>query len=183
MKKFNDNTVAPIIAWDFDGVLNINGEDTYPICGQVRKYARPVLQLLHDIGVKNVIWTSRDVAYNQEEKQMCDHITPMIKFLDYNDIRYHAINKSVQFAPYLYNSRKIYAHMYVDDRGFGWHEHTDQDIMLCVLESILCNVLGLGIDDSHIISNTIHRIYNYQPIDEDVMEGLRYAVKHFKFRD
>ena len=119
-KNYVDSAKYPIIAFDFDDTININGADKFPECGEVRKFAREVINFLHDVGCKIVIWTSRDVAYNQEEKKMYDHLTPMLKFLDNNDIKYDAINKSVQFAPYHYNGRKVYAHLYVDDRAFGW---------------------------------------------------------------
>ena len=110
-KKFTDNAEAPIVAFDFDGLININGEDTYPICGEVRSWTKPVLAFMHKVGIKIIIWTSRDVAYNQDERKMYDDLTPMLDFLNKNGIYYDAINKSVQYAPYHYNGRKIYAHM------------------------------------------------------------------------
>lgn len=140
-KKYVDNAVAPIIAWDFDGTINVNGEGKFPECGEVRRFTREVLNFLHDIGCKNVIWTSRDVAYNQEEKRMYDDLTPMLNFLDENGIEYDAINKSVQFAPFHYNGRKVYAHLYVDDRAFGWHE--SDSIMADVLVHILIDIIGI----------------------------------------
>jgi uncharacterized protein (DUF427 family) len=174
-QKFQDSAIAPIIAWDFDGMININGEDSYPECGEVRKYARDVMNLLHEIGVKNVIWTSRYVAYNQDEKKLYDHITPMIEFLDSNDIHYDAINKSVQFAPYAYNGRKIYAHMYVDDRAFGWEE--SDSIMLDILESILLDILGVCYE----LSDTVWMaIYNHTEIKEVYINDLKQYVEHWK---
>ena len=77
----------------------------------IRPWAKTVINFMHALGIKIVIWTSRDVAYNQDEKQMYDHLTPMLKFLEDQDVKYDAINKSVQFSPYAYNGRKIYAHM------------------------------------------------------------------------
>lgn len=145
-KRFTDSAKMPIIAIDFDGTININGEKKYPECGDVRPWARRVINYMHDMGIKIVIWTSRDVAYNQEEKMMYDHLTPMIGFLDKNDIHYDAINKSVQFAPYHYNGRKVYAHMYVDDRAFGWDER--DDIMLMVMQEFLMDVCGFSHKDA-----------------------------------
>lgn len=152
-KKFIDSAVAPIIAIDFDGTININGEDKYPTCGEVRKYAKDVINFLHDIGCKIVIWTSRDVAYNQEEKRMYDHLTPMLDFLNDNGIEYDAINKSIQFAPYHYNGRKVYAHMYVDDRAYGWHD--DEYVMLMVLKSVLTDIIGMRESIAIMICNDI----------------------------
>lgn len=136
-----DNAKYPIIAIDFDGTINVGGEDTYPECGWVRKDAKAVINYMHALGIKIVIWTSRDVAYNQDEKQMYDHLTPMIKFLDDNGIHYDAINKSIQFAPYHYNGRKVYAHMYVDDRAYGWIENelVMKDVMIVFLVNV-CNI-------------------------------------------
>lgn len=142
--KFNDKAEMPIIAIDFDDTINIQGNNTYPQCGEVRPWAKEVIDFMHKLGVKIVIWTSRDVAYNQDEKKMYDHVSPMIDWLDKNEIHYDAINKSIQFAPYAYNGRKVYAHMYVDDRAFGWHGEEDghDDIFLSVLGEFLRKVCG-----------------------------------------
>ena len=146
MKKFHDSAPMPIIAIDFDDTINIGGADTYPKCGKVRPYCKRVLDFMHELGIKIVIWTSRDMAYNQEEKKTYDHLTPMLEFLDENNIHYDAINKSIQFAPFAYNGRKVYAHMYVDDRAFGWEGYEDgnDDIMLDVLEDFLHTVCGFS---------------------------------------
>ena len=141
-RKYIDNSLAPIIAFDFDDTINIKGGSIFPECGEVRKYAKEVINFLHDVGCKIVIWTSRDVAYNQDEKKMYDHITPMTNFLDQNEIEYDAINKSIQFAPFAYNGRKVYAHLYIDDRAFGWYEH--DNIMIDVLKHVLTDIIGVN---------------------------------------
>lgn len=142
MIKYKDSAPMPIIAVDFDDTININGSSSYPTCGKVRSWVVPVFNFMNKLGIKIVIWTSRDVAYNQDDGQIYDHMTPMIEFLKDNKIHYDAINKSVQFAPYVYNGRKVYAHMYVDDRAFGWYgtEDGDDNIMLDVLEEFLFRV-------------------------------------------
>lgn len=144
MKKFKDKAPMPIIAIDFDDTISIG--DDYPNCSVIRPWAKTVINFMHALGIKIVIWTSRDVAYNQEEKQMYDHLTPMLKFLENQDVKYDAINKSVQFSPYAYNGRKIYAHMYVDDRGYGWDgdDSGDDTVMLSVLTSFLQRVCGFS---------------------------------------
>lgn len=146
MKRFHDSAQFPIIAVDFDDTININGADTYPICGNVRPYCKAVFKFMHELGIKIVIWTSRDMAYNQDEKKTYDHLSPMLEWLADNDVYYDAINKSIQFAPYAYNGRKVYAHMYVDDRSFGWYGAYDgnDSIMLDVLEEFLCIVCGFS---------------------------------------
>lgn len=139
---FKDSAQMPIIAIDFDGTINCCAEEIYPVCGKPRMHAKQVINFMHKLGIKIVIWTSRDVAYNQHEKMTYDHISPMIEWLDANGIHYDAINKSIQFAPYAYNGRKVYAHMYVDDRGFGWRGSSNEHdpIFLLVLEEFLYKV-------------------------------------------
>lgn len=146
MRKFRDSAPMPIIAIDFDDTINIGGSNTYPECGKIRPYCKCVFDFMSKLGIKIVIWTSRDMAYNQDEKKTYDHLTPMLKFLDENKIHYDAINKSIQFAPYAYNGRKVYAHMYVDDRAFGWYGNEDGNdhIMLDVLEEFLHGVCGFS---------------------------------------
>lgn len=144
--KFNDKAEMPIIAIDFDDTINVLGSKTYPKCGEVRQWAKEVINFMHKLGIKIVIWTSRDVAYNQDEKKMYDHMSPMIEWLDANEIHYDAINKSIQFAPYAYNGRKVYAHMYVDDRAFGWQGSSDgkDEIFLLMLGEFLEKVCGFS---------------------------------------
>lgn len=144
--KYNDKAEMPIIAIDFDDTINIQGSNTYPQCGEVRPWAKEVIDFLHKLGVKIVIWTSRDVAYNQDEKKMYDHMSPMIDWLDKNEIHYDAINKSIQFAPYAYNGRKVYAHLYVDDRAYGWdgEEDGNDEVFLSVLRYFLRKVCGFS---------------------------------------
>lgn len=171
-KRFVDSAEAPIIAIDFDGTINVGGEGKYPECGEVRPFAKRVINYMHDLGIKIVIWTSRDVAYNQEEKKMYDHLTPMLNFLDENEIHYDAINKSVQFAPYHYNGRKVYANMYVDDRAFGWKE--SDDVMLLVLQQVLIEVCGFDHHDAKLV------VLECRTTDNDPQEWMKEVVKHWK---
>lgn len=152
--RFKDSAELPIIAIDFDDTINVNGSDTYPTCGTVRLYAKEVINFMHKLGIKIVIWTSRDVAYNQDEKKMYDHMSPMIDWLNENDIHYDAVNKSIQFAPYAYNGRKVYAHMYVDDRSFGWTgaDNGNDCIFILVLEEFLRKVCRFSRESTNITS-------------------------------
>lgn len=153
--KFNDNAEMPIIAIDFDDTICMT-RDTYPECGNARLYAKDVINFMHKLGIKIIIWTSRDVAFNQDEKKLYDHVSPMIKWLDENNIHYDAINKSVQFAPYPYNGRKIYAHMYVDDRNYmGGHHFSDNGndcMFLLILEEFLFTVCRFSKTSAEIVS-------------------------------
>lgn len=170
--KFNDKAPMPIIAIDFDDTINIMGSHTYPECGEVRLWAKEVMDFMHKLGIKIVIWTSRDVAYNQDEKKMYDHMSPMIDWLDANEIHYDAINKSIQFAPYAYNGRKVYAHMYVDDRAYGWHgaDNGKDEMFLLVLESFLHRVCGFSKHSANI--TTICCRQGSEP-EEWMVEGVK----------
>lgn len=168
---FKDNARAPIIAMDFDETISIG--NSYPNCGTPRKYAKEVMNFLVDIGCHVVIWTSRDIAINQETRQVYDDLSVMIDWLNEHNIKYSAINKSIQFAPFHYNGRKIYAHLYVDDRSLGW-DHDDEFIMFRVLSSILNMV---GIKDNEIINTTIFEIISRREIVH--FETIRDAIKQW----
>lgn len=152
-RKYEDNSVAPIIAMDFDGTISVG--DSFPQPKVIRQFAKEVINFLVDAGVKVVIYSSRDVAINQDTYQVHDDITPMVDFLRSNNVRYSAINKSVQFAPFRYNSRKVYAHMYVDDRGYGWIE--SPCAMIYVLRDILTDLLCVDSDLADMICSMISR--------------------------
>ena len=175
---FRDSAPMPIIAIDFDGTINCNGEDTYPICGEPRMHAKQVIDFMHKLGIKIVIWTSRDVAYNQDEKRMYDHMSPMIEWLDANEIHYDAINKSIQFAPYAYNGRKVYAHMYVDDRSFGWYgsQNGCDDIFLSILSEFLRKVCRFS-------SESATRVVTCCEDGRDPYDWMIEGVKSWKSRD
>lgn len=151
--KLKDNAEYPIIAIDFDDTICMT-RDTYPECGKARMHAKEVINFMHKLGIKIVIWTSRDVAFNQDEKKLYDHLTPMIEWLNENDIHYDAINKSIQFAPFHYNSRKVYANMYVDDRGYGWDGSDDGNdaVFILVLEQFLQRVCGFSKESAENVS-------------------------------
>jgi len=152
-RKYKDQSIAPIVAFDFDGTISQG--DHYPDCGPIRPYAKEVINFLTDSGVKVVINTSRDVAIDQDVLKVHDDVTPMIEYLDSNGIRYSAVNKSFQFAPFLYNSRKVYAHMYIDDRGYGWIE--SYGAMIYVLHNILTELLDVPLETANLICSKISR--------------------------
>lgn len=170
--KFNDSAVAPIMAIDFDGTINIDESNKYPECGRPRLWSSRVTNFMHELGIKIVIWTSRDVAYNQEERRMYDDLTPMLEFLDENDIYYDAINKSVQYAPFYYNGRKVYAHMYVDDRGYGWDgdEAGENNVLIHVLTQFLHKVCQFSNRSANI---TASYCMNGQKPEEWMIDGIK----------
>jgi len=143
-----ENTKRPIIAFDFDGTLTVS-TNNYPGFGEPRNFAAEVTQFLYDIGVIIAIWTCRDKSqdisiyhHTHEKNNYRDDIKPLREYLTRNDIRYHTVNSIIKYAPFrYYESRKIYAHMYVDDLAFGWYDH--EDVLIEVLRSFLIRVLGV----------------------------------------
>lgn len=147
MNQFKDNAEMPIMAFDFDGTLNRS--NIYPDIGEPRPFAKRVVNLLYDIGVKVIIWTCRDICPHMG----WDDIEPIEIWLKDNGFKYHDINKSFEYSPFHYESRKIYANMYVDDKAFGWKD-TDT-VMLEVLESFLLDVVGVN---KWLVDRTIKQI-------------------------
>lgn len=168
-KKYKDDSVAPIVAFDFDGTISIG--DSFPEPGVLRSFAKQVINFMVDCGVKVVIYTSRDVAINQDTYTVYDDITPMINFLNENGVRFSAVNKSIQFAPFPYNSRKIYAHRYIDDRGYGWVE--GEAVMISVLYDILTSLLSICPDLADSICSKIYK-------GEDVSVYVKPIADHIK---
>lgn len=144
-KTFKDNAPAKIVAWDFDNTLTMG--DHFPKIGQPRPYGRQVMNLLHDLGVINLIWTCRDRSNNLDDEQHND-IAPAVKWLNDNGYKYHDVNTCIAYAPFHYEARKIYAHMYVDDRAYGWDNNNDE-IMLDVMVSFLIKHMDMFPSDAY----------------------------------
>lgn len=125
-----------VIAIDFDGVIcptsdAHNGNGTYPIVtGEPRPYVKEVMNYLYSMDVTVIIWTSR------EEKDR-DY---MVNWLHEHGIKYCGINENA--FPWSYDARKIFAHMYVDDRGYGWND--TPSVMLDVLRKFMINVCDMS---------------------------------------
>lgn len=131
--KFTDNANGPIIAFDFDGTLTVANH--FPEFAPIRKYAKEVTHALAHYGAIVLVWTCRDKGNG------IDHISPLHEWLCDNEISYHDINSCINFAPFMYEARKIYAHMYVDDRGFGWQE--TETILLDVMCEFMAKYMGM----------------------------------------
>ena len=104
-----------ILAIDFDGTI-CRGK--YPAIDGQQPYAAETINALYDAGHYIIINTCRSN----------DVLLTAINWLISQGIRFHRVNDNhpEQTALYKNNSRKIYAHIYVDDKnlgGFpGWHE-------------------------------------------------------------
>ena len=154
---FDDISRTHIIAFDFDGTLTMT--NTFPDIGEPRPFAKQVVNLLHDIGVTVLIWTCRDAD------DIHDDITPMIKWLKEHDFRYSGINSVIEHSYFPYEARKIYAHMYVDDRAYGWNEsHT---VMIDVLDEFMKSVMEI---DGEYRRAIINRIYNGEELNIDELK-------------
>lgn len=108
-KKQNLNiTKTMIIAIDFDGTIV---ENKYPAIGELIPGAVDYIRKLYDDGHEIIIWTCRT------DKNMMDAAT----FLKLEGVPFHAINDNLPHNVELYgsNSRKVYAHCYVDDKNIG----------------------------------------------------------------
>jgi hypothetical protein len=94
-----------IIAVDFDGTI---AEHEYPNIGSIKKGAKETINKWYDAGHKIIIWTCRGGKEAKEASQ----------FLKENGIKFHTINENADpsddFNPY----PKVFAHLYIDDRGF-----------------------------------------------------------------
>jgi len=105
-----------VVAIDFDGTLvTLLPTGSYPKCGKWLKNARRFLRWLgYQPSIERVLWTCRigpalDVALDYMEKD------------GFGRDWWHGVNES---APSVgkwmtHCSRKIFANMYIDDRGFG----------------------------------------------------------------
>ena len=164
MKHFIDNSIAPIIAIDFDGTICVGNGYPDPHNGQLRPYAKKVINLMYNMGIKVVIWTNRK---NVKDTDIKDKLL-MKQWLDEMGILYHTVNDSTEFAPFKYYGRKLYAHMFVDDRGFGF-DCNDSLIMLKVLREFLEEIVGCH----RIIVNDI--IENMMDGEEPNYEDVEYV--------
>lgn len=145
----NDNATNPIIAIDFDGTFYYK-DDTYhyPECGRPRAYMKQVLDQFKELGVKVVIWTCR---------QDDESVTKMTEWLESHKMHYDSTNSSIKFAPYHYESRKIYAHMYVDDMAYGWIE--TETIMISVFNQFCRKFVNITVSELTERMKQIHTDY------------------------
>ncbi|MDR0937969.1 MAG: HAD hydrolase family protein [Mediterranea sp.] len=97
-----------IIAIDFDGTLH-KGE--WPSIGEPSDGAVEAMRKLRDDGHYLIINTCREGT----------HQTEMVNWLRERQIPFHRVNDNApdHVGKYGGNCRKIYAHLYVDDRQVG----------------------------------------------------------------
>lgn len=97
-----------IIAVDFDGTLC---RGTYPCIDGQQPYAAETMKRLLLDGHYLIIWTCRSG----------ERLTDAINWLLEQDIPFHRINahEPANLARYGDNTRKVYAHCYIDDKQVG----------------------------------------------------------------
>lgn len=171
MKHFIDNSIAPIIAIDFDGTISIGDGYPDPHNGDVRPYAKEVINFLYDVGVKIVIWTNRKNIKNSDVK---DKLL-MKQWLDDIGIKYHTVNDSTHFAPYKYYGRKLYAHMFVDDRGYGFNGES-RFVMLNVLRSFLIDIVGC---DKEIVFSVDHALFVGREVIQSDIDHIKGKIANW----
>lgn len=97
-----------VIAVDFDGTLVENGD--YPLARNPIIKNIQYIKKMKSEGHKIILWTCR-------EKESLENA---IKFCDYYGIELDAVNENIdvdaKIKTYGYNSRKVYADIYIDDK-------------------------------------------------------------------
>lgn len=172
MKNFIDNSIAPIIAIDFDGTISIGNGYPDPHNGDIRPHAKEVINFLYGVGVKVVIWTNRK---NVKDTDIKDKLL-MKQWLDDMGVFYHTVNDSTEFAPFKYYGRKLYAHMFVDDRGFGF-DCNDEMVMIKVLYEFLTDIVGVG---NEVALTACQEIYDHGHVSCSIFGNIAYKVRCWK---
>ena len=97
-----------IIAIDFDGTIS---RGKYPAIDGLQPYAVDTVNALYDAGHYIIINTCRS------GEQLLDAINWMLD----QGIRFNRVNDNHPDTPIIYgsNSRKIFAHVYIDDKNIG----------------------------------------------------------------
>lgn len=97
-----------IIAIDFDGTMHTG---KWPEIGSPVPYLADMMQKLAADGHKLIIWTCRE---GQPQ-------TDMVNWLLAHDIPFHSVNDHIPGSWEMYGnkSRKVYAHVYIDDAQVG----------------------------------------------------------------
>lgn len=111
----------PIIAIDFDDTIV---ENAFPNIGTLKPGAKIVINSLYNQGCEVLIWTCRSTDEQYGENAS---IFAVKKFLDDNGIKYTAINTNSSIINFR-SFPKIYADVYIDDRGINGIPDTWREI-------------------------------------------------------
>ena len=106
-------------AVDFDGTLTTGG--TWPNIGKPNVNLIELLKLARTMGVKLILWTSREGRYLTEAIEWCKDYG--LEFDAINDNLPETIEKIGS------NTRKVIAHLFIDDRAFHfWGEEGERKL-------------------------------------------------------
>lgn len=111
-----------IVAVDFDGTLVV---DKFPEIGYDISQRFEVCKQLRNLGVKLILWTSRD---NSGPERLLDKA---VEYCRSKGLEFDAVNENVKEVQELFHSdtRKVYANVYWDDKasnaetGVGYWAH------------------------------------------------------------
>lgn len=90
-----------VIAIDFDGTITT--KNCFPEISELRPYAKEAIKHFQEAGHKCVLWTCREGQSLDRARQ----------FLNENGIKMDGYN----YSPYMLQSRKIVADIYIDDKN------------------------------------------------------------------
>jgi hypothetical protein len=96
-----------IIALDYDGT--VISENCYPEVGEPLPYVLPILEKLVRHGHQLVLWTCRS-GYP---------LVSAVAWCKEHNVKLTEVNENTHKDPGFYPSRKIYADIYIDDKGIG----------------------------------------------------------------
>jgi len=99
-----------IVAVDFDGTIV---EESFPEIGQLKPKVLDVVNTLHELGVRWIIWTCRGNVPDPNNGRV--YVNEMKEFLDKLKFPYEKINENVDGMDFV-TSRKIYYDYLIDDK-------------------------------------------------------------------
>lgn len=104
MEKFSQNKL--IVACDFDGTLC---KDEFPNIGEANKVLISQLMIFRSRGNKLILWTCREGQHLEEAVLWCKSW----------GLTFDAVNENVdnEFSGFIGAKRKIYAHLYLEDKA------------------------------------------------------------------
>ena len=100
------STLPPIMAVDFDGTLV---EDDFPDIGRERFNMCNFVRNAQYLGIRTILWTSRTG----------DALKAAIEWCEDHDLHFTTVNENIPEVIELtgYDTRKVYANVYIDDRN------------------------------------------------------------------
>lgn len=110
MTREHMNKLPKIVAVDFDGTLV---EDRFPEIGEPIQVMFQLCKQLKAVGVKLILWTSRD---NDSPQRNLD---AAVGFCANQGLIFDAVNRNIPEVISLFHNdtRKVYADLYLDDKA------------------------------------------------------------------